>query len=432
MLTDEKGRLLTQTGPGTSAGALLRRFWQPVALVSDLASDGAPFPVTILGEELVIFRDDAGRLGVVALRCSHRGCDLSYGRVEDGGLRCVFHGWLYDVDGNCLEQPGEPEGSRLYRDVRHPAYPVRERGGVIFAYLGPGEPPVLPAFEYFDVADSHRTAMKLVQECNYLQGVEGNIDPVHQSFLHRFLGKTEETTTFAPTTSVGGTTSTNLALYRTVPQPRIEIEETAFGARFFICRELEDGGTFLRIYNFVLPNFCVVPGPAGADGHTIQWHVPIDDEHHWKFMLAFTRSAPIDRDRFARGTFPETDSQGRQLRTKSNRYRQDRAEMRDRWFAGVGSHFTDHDTFANEAQGTVQDRSREYLGAGDACIVKSRRLLFDALDDLAAGREPRGAIAGDRLDWSSDLLVVTETFGPGEDWRTAWRVRARERLGART
>jgi phthalate 4,5-dioxygenase len=428
LVPEEKSRLLTHTGRGTPGGSLLRRYWQPVALVDDLPSDGAPYALTILGEELVLFRDDAGRLGLLALHCSHRGCELSFGRVENGGLRCVFHGWLFDVAGNCLEQPGEPEGSRLYRDVRHPAYPVVERAGIVFAYLGPGAPPVLPAFESFGVPPEHRVAVKFVQECNYLQAVEGNLDPVHQSFLHRFLGGADESKSFSPASPVGGTTQTNLALYRASARPKIETDETGFGARFYILRDVEPEGTFLRIYNFVLPNCCVIPGIAGADGYTVHWHVPIDDENHWKFVLVFTRSAPVDLARFDQALFPETDAQGRPARTRANRYRQDRAEMKNRWFAGVGSRFSDHDTFANEAQGPIQDRTREFLGYGDLAIVRARRQLFEALEALEADRDPRGVIRGTADDWSGDLLVVTETFAGGEDWRGGWRTRADQRL----
>src|SRR5579884_2567691 len=136
MLTKEQNELLTRTGPGTPGGALLRRYWQPVALAEELPPDGPPLPVRVLGEDLVLFRDEYGRLGLLGLHCSHRGADLSYGRIEHGGLRCLYHGWLFDVQGRCLEQPGEPAGSTFKERIRHPAYPCREIGGLILAYLG--------------------------------------------------------------------------------------------------------------------------------------------------------------------------------------------------------------------------------------------------------------------------------------------------------
>src|SRR5438067_7297493 len=165
MLTKEENALLTQTGPGTPCGALMRRYWQPVALAEELPSGGAPLPVRILSEELVLFRDEEGQPGLLGLHCPHRGADLSYGRLEDGGLRCLYHGWLYDRAGRCLEQPGEPAGSTFHDRIRHTAYPCVEAAGLIFAYLGPGEPPLLPAYEALTVPDANRFVIKYYHEC---------------------------------------------------------------------------------------------------------------------------------------------------------------------------------------------------------------------------------------------------------------------------
>src|SRR2546421_8744978 len=156
MLSAEDNALLTQVAPRTPGGELLRRYWQPVALTDELPPHGAPLPVRLLGEDLVLFRDEQGRPGLLGLHCAHRGADLSYGRLEDGGLRCLYHGWLYDVGGRCLEQPGEPAGSTFKDRVRQPAYPCQEAGGLIFAYLGPGESPLLPLYECLRVPDEHR------------------------------------------------------------------------------------------------------------------------------------------------------------------------------------------------------------------------------------------------------------------------------------
>src|SRR6266487_2647959 len=140
----QENDLLTQTGRGTPCGELMRRYWQPAALSEELPVGGAPVPVRLLGEDLVLFRDDQGRPGLLGLHCAHRGADLSYGRLEGGGLRCIYHGWLYDVTGRCLEQPGEPAGSTFHERIRQTAYPCREMGGLIYAYMGPGDPPQLP------------------------------------------------------------------------------------------------------------------------------------------------------------------------------------------------------------------------------------------------------------------------------------------------
>src|SRR5436309_12051780 len=186
MLTAQENELLTRIGPGTPGGDLIRRYWQPAALSEEL-SVNAPLPIRLLGEDLALFRDADGQPGLLAIHCSHRGADLSYGRLEDGGLRCIYHGWLYDIHGHCLEQPGEPTGSTFHEKIRHTAYPCAERGGMIFAYLGPGAAPLLPNYEFLLAPDDYRMNGKGFQDCNYLQGNEGNIDPQHLSFLHRML-----------------------------------------------------------------------------------------------------------------------------------------------------------------------------------------------------------------------------------------------------
>src|SRR5487761_1577021 len=155
MLTEERNELVTRTGPGTPCGELMRRYWQPAALSEELPPGGAPLPVRLLGEDLVLFRDEQGRPGLLGLHCSHRAADLSYGRLEDGGLRCLYHGWLYDIHGNCLEQPGEPAGSDFKSKIHHPAYPCHEIGGIIYAYLGPGAPPPIPPYEFIAAPETH-------------------------------------------------------------------------------------------------------------------------------------------------------------------------------------------------------------------------------------------------------------------------------------
>src|SRR6266545_4051086 len=191
MLTEEDNQLLTRTDTGTPCGELMRRYWLPAGLSREIPEGGAPLPVRLLGEDLVLFRDERGRPGLLGLHCSHRGADLSYGRVEDGGLRCIYHGWLYDVHGRCLEQPGEPAGSTFHEKIRHVAYPCIERNGAIFAYLGPGEPPEFPNYELLSRPPEHTQVMKSLQECNYLQANEGNVDLSHLNFLHYMRGQDE-------------------------------------------------------------------------------------------------------------------------------------------------------------------------------------------------------------------------------------------------
>ncbi|HLN88378.1 MAG TPA: Rieske 2Fe-2S domain-containing protein, partial [Candidatus Limnocylindrales bacterium] len=233
MITSEENQLLTQTDRGAPAGELLRRYWQPVALAEELPIGGAPLAVKILGEDLVLFRDDQERMGLLGIHCAHRGTDLSYGRIEDGGLRCLYHGWLYDIHGRCLEQPGEPGGGVNRDAIHHRAYPCQERGGIVFTYMGPGEPPLLPNYEFLNQPPGHCCVYKVYHDCNYLQANEGNIDPVHLSFLHRFLEHKEER--YA---GVRGTDTSHYNLIAKAQPPTLDVELTDYGVRIYSVRQM--------------------------------------------------------------------------------------------------------------------------------------------------------------------------------------------------
>ena len=290
MIAAEENQLLTQTSPGTPCGALMRRYWQPVALSEELPAGGAPLKVEILGEELALFRDDQGRPGLIGRHCSHRGTDLSYGRVEDGGLRCLYHGWLYDICGRVIDQPGEPGGGANKAAIRHLAYPCQEVGGVIFTYMGAGEPPLLPNYEFLTVAPESRTVVKAFYECNYLQGNEGNIDPVHLSFLHQYLSEAQ----VARLRVVKEVNATDNTLLAKDVAPNIEVEVTNFGLRIYTTRDASADKRYLRVTNFVMPNLSAFGGSTVGDGYAVHWHVPIDDHHHWKYIFAFSRTNELD------------------------------------------------------------------------------------------------------------------------------------------
>src|SRR5450432_1793034 len=187
MMSQEQNDLITRTGPKDGCGKLMRMYWQPAALVDEWQGDRPVRPVKLLGENLVLFRNEDGRYGLIERHCAHRGADLAYGRLEDGGLRCAFHGWLFDVNGRCLETPAEPDDSNLCANVHAKSYPVVEKSGILFAYMGPGEPPEFPHFDCFIAPSSHTFAFKGMIDCNWLQSLEVGIDPVHTSFLHRFF-----------------------------------------------------------------------------------------------------------------------------------------------------------------------------------------------------------------------------------------------------
>src|SRR6266545_4158465 len=284
-MTPEENELLTRVGPGTPGGDFLRCYWQPAALSEELPPGGAPLPIRLLGEDLVLFRDETGKPGLLALHCSHRGADLSYRRIEGGGLRCLYHGWLYDRGGRCLEQPGEPGGSTFHERIRHTAYPCIERAGIVFAYMGPAEPPLPPAYEFLTAPDECTFVTKYYEGCNYLQGNEGNFDPSHVSFLHRL---------FKPTDG-----AYQSELHAKDPSPRIEPVDADFGMHLYAIRDVEGGQQFVKVRSFFMPSAGVV-GPRGVEDYNVNWHVPIDDESHWRFGIAFRRQGALPKEEIRR------------------------------------------------------------------------------------------------------------------------------------
>lgn len=410
MLPQEINDLVTRTGPGTPAGELMRRYWQPAALADELPPGGPPLPVRLLAEDLVLFRDEQGRPGLLGLHCSHRGADLSYGRLEDGGLRCIYHGWLYDVYGRCLEQPGEPPGSSFHERIQHRAYPCTEIGGMVLAYLGPGEPPLVPAYDILMATDDRRSNAKVFHECNYLQGNEGNIDSVHLSFLHWMQPRWREHPGF----------------------DEVELETTNYGIRNFWIRDLEDR-YYTHITSFVMPNIGAFGGGRG-EGYSFNWHVPIDDTHHWEYVINFRHEAQNGDAWINRGGQhqQELTADYHPIHNQSNRWGQDREEQKTKTFAGLGTYFYAHDGCVTEGAGPIQDRTQEHLGFGDRAIVAQRLMLLKAIADVHAGRDPVGVVR--TLEENHfEILVRGEEIPKTWDWRTYWKqgLRGETPVGAR-
>lgn len=418
MLTREQNTLLTQTGAGTPCGDLMRRYWQPLALSEELPADGAPRPVRILGQDLALFRDQYGRPGLIGLHCSHRRSDLTYGRIEAGGLRCLYHGWVFDVEGRCLEQPGEPEGSTFNERVQHLAYPCQEAGGLIFTYMGSGEAPVLPAFDFLQVPQESRWVTKIYHECNYLQGNEGNIDPQHLSFLHRFLEPAAD--------SYGGSLS---SLTGRDVAPTISVEETGFGARIYTVRKIGQDRNYVRITNFIMPNLSSFAGtlsePNGelsqTSGYQMHWHVPIDDTHHWKYAIAFRYAGPLDKAYLQRTVAGELTDNYHMKRNAGNRYLQDRDEMKDRTFSGLGFNFQAHDAYATESQEPILDRSAEHLGTTDRAIILARQMLLRSIRTVQEGGDPPFVIRDAAVSPLQDMVVKADVLPASVDWTSYWR-----------
>lgn len=384
--------LLTRVGPETAGGKLLRFFWQPVALVAELPEVRPVKAVRVLGEDLVVFRDDRGRYGLIDRHCAHRGADLSYGRLENGGLRCTFHGWLYDVEGRCTVQPAE---RRPFCDkVRHKAYPCREVNGIIFAYLGPGEAPALPELDCFVAPREYTFAFKGYVDCNWVQGLEGGIDPSHTSFLHVFFKDPETPVYGRQFGDVSEESEISLTkIMREHYQPLLDVYRTEYGLRLETRRELGDGKLHVRVTNYIFPNAIAVP--MGRDMVLTQWHVPVDDYSHYWYMLAYAFREPVDQQAMWEQRirmYPPPDFVP--LRNRSNNYGFSVDDQRENTYTGLGDDINIHDTWAWEGQGRIQDRTREHLSSLDRAIIAFRRMFLEVARRIEAGAGREEALDG--------------------------------------
>ncbi|QBK03813.1 aromatic ring-hydroxylating dioxygenase subunit alpha [Hylemonella gracilis] len=386
MISAEQNDFMTQVGAGTPAGTLLRRYWQPVALSEELRGPRPLKPVQLMGQHFVLFRDESGRLGLLDRDCPHRGADLAYGRLEDGGLRCAFHGWLFDATGQCRETPAEPEGSKLCTRIKQGAYPVVEKSGVIFAYLGEGEPPAFPEFDCFVAPDSHTFAFKGLWECNWLQALEVGMDPAHASFLHRFY-EDEDTAESYGKQFRGASADSDLAItkvLREYDRPDIQVQPALFGMRLTTLRKLTEAQTHVRVTNVVFPQAFVIP--MSTEMTISQWHVPVDDRRCYWYAIFTSFTKPVDKQQMRAQrleTIELPDYVSR--KNKRNEYGYNAEEQATKTYTGMGMDINVHDQWACESMGSIQDRTREHLGTTDKGIVAYRRLLVQAIEAAQAG-----------------------------------------------
>jgi phthalate 4,5-dioxygenase len=425
MTTREQNELLTHTGPGTAGGEMMRRYWLPVGLSADVTRESGPLPMRILSENLVLFRDENGRIGLLQRHCPHRRADLSYGRIEDGGLRCLYHGWLWDVKGNCLEQPAEPPESTYKDKVKALSYPCREIAGLIFTYMGAGEPPVFPMYSCYDAPPAHRWVMRAPLDCNYLQGLEGNIDPAHLSYLHRPMGRVDER-------NVPGSDKSADMYYAEDRRPHLDLEDTDFGIRIFSIRRAGADKQYVRVTNFILPCLAAIVGNEGRvnEGYAMHWHVPIDDYHHFRYDLVHNRVREIDHAKYNARFATRTGPDGVTDRMLANRYLQSRAAMQSENFTGMGPSFNVHDAFAVESMGPISEREHEHLATTDRIIVRARRQLLDAIRDVADGKEPRGVLRDPAASDCSHMVVLSEVVPSSLDYKSVWKNRIVTRTAA--
>ena len=368
---------LTRVGHGTPMGELLRRYWQPVCLSADI--DELPKITRILGEELVAFRDRRGRVGVLDAHCCHRGTSLEYGRVEDEGIRCCYHGWLFAADGRCLEQPGEPPHSNFKNKVAQPAYPAREFGGLVFVYMGP--PDKEPLFPRFDILErkgwelfAYRNMSRgAAAACNWLQIQENAMDPVHTAFLH---------------STISGRQFTDI--YATLPQ--LDFAETEYGMKYVRTARLPSGRTFVRVQEAFTPNMRSIadnltPDRSHSEGATlIGWWVPVDDTH----TIGFHIEAFDVQDREKVSTFAKA-KEGRTAGTQE--------QHRD--YVDTQRHPDDKE--AQLSQRPIAVHALEHLGTTDRGVIMFRKLLRRAIREMREGRDPQNVFR----DPERCLIAVT-------------------------
>jgi len=379
MLSKEENELLCRVGPGTPVGELMRQYWLPGLMASELAEpDGRPMRLRLLCEDLIAFRATSGEVGLIANNCPHRGASLFFGRNEEDGLRCVYHGWKFDVTGRCVDMPNEPAESNFKEKVRAKAYPTQERNGVVWVYMGPREtPPPLPALEP-NLRPGTQVSISL-RECNYMQALEGDIDTSHLAFLH--MGS------MTPEQTKPGSFN-----YYTVKdrQPRYEVVDTEFGTMYGAYRPTDDERLYWRLAAFLFPFYTIIPtGVLGLKVGVRPW-VPADDTHTWVWGINDPASSGVGGGGVAAGARSNVDflpntsdwlGRWRYVQNSRNDYLLDPVAQKTNSFTGIAG-INQQDQAITESMGAVMDRTAEHLGSADVMIIRTRQRILRAAEAL--------------------------------------------------
>ena len=431
----ELNERITRIGPGTPCGQLMRQYWQPVALVDEfnpaLDPNMAIRPVKavrLLGQDLVLFKNAQGEYGLLDRDCPHRGADLSFGRNEGDGLRCPFHGWKFDVSGRCTDTPAEPNGSTLCRHIRQRSYPLIERSGVLFAWLGDegSTPPPLPALDCLTAPSTHTFAFKGLWRCNWLQAFEVGIDPAHTSFLHRFFSDESLDNTYgrqfrgASAGAVDGERWPMTRVMRESVQPDIRAEAQPYGMRLTTLRALTEAITHVRVTHAIFPHTFVIPL---SETMTItQMHVPVDDTNTYWVSIFTSFADPVNKEAMRNQRLPYVTLPDYIPKSgRHNHWGFNPEEQLNRTYLGMGEDDINvHDQWACESMGAIQDRTREHLGTSDRAIMLNRRMLQQAIDDVQAGRTPLGMAQADVATTRLGPDTV-DGIAPAKGWEDWWQ-----------
>ena len=427
----ELNERITRIGPNTPCGTLMRQYWQPVALVDEfnphLDPNMATRPVKalrVLGQDLVLFKNAQGEFGLLDRDCPHRGADLAFGRNEGDGLRCPFHGWKFDITGQCIQTPGEPEGSKLCTRVKQRNYPLIERSGVLFAWFGADSTtaPPLPALDCLSAPNSHTFAFKGQWQCNWLQAFEVGIDPVHPSFLHRFFMDESLDDSYgkqfrgASAGDINGQRWPMTKVMREFDKPSIAVASQPYGMRLTALRAMTDELTHVRVTHSIFPHTFVIPL---SETITItQIHVPVDDTRTYWYAIFTSFDGPVDKEAMRNQRLQAVDLPD--YIPKSGRHNSwgfDAEEQRSRTYLGMGEDDINvHDQWACESMGPIQDRTREHLGTTDVAIMSNRRTLIKAIDDVENGKPAPGVAQADIAATRTGPDTV-DGIAPGHDWQ---------------
>ncbi len=381
MLTAEENDLLCRVEGDAPMGQIMRRHWMPACLIEEVAEpDGAPLKVRLLGEDLVVFRDSDGRLGVIDEYCPHRRVSLAFGRNEECGLRCLYHGWKMDVEGNVVEMSSEPAESGFKEKVKVKAYPAHEWGGFVWTYMGPAES--MPEFEPPAFAPHATTKVSIVKihvGCNWAQILEGQIDSAHSSSLHSSDMKPAKV-------DAAKAADTHWLRPSTDKAPRLQVERTSYGFHYAaIRRPIANANThdYVRVTVYVAPFTALIPPNNEYNVATVL--VPADDTNTVFHFIAWSDEGGIDQEAWRKFNVAQPgidlDSSFRNLRTRDNNYRQDRKAMQLGDFTGIKG-IPNQDIAMWETMGKIADRSRERVGASDLAVVEFRRLMVDAAREM--------------------------------------------------
>lgn len=439
MVTKAENDLLTQTNKGTPMGEYFRRYWHPALLSEEVPSpDCPPVRVDLLGEKLLAFRNTQGQVGLISRYCRHRQAELFFGRNEEGGIRCAYHGWKFDILGKCLEMTTEPP-SRSKDDAAIPGYQCKEHAGIVWAYLGPQDNiPEFPVLEFNSLPAGHTYLRKSLLRCNYLQNIEGQFDSAHIGYLHSYLAKG------GSSPAVGGISTGKSTAADTVRRelPAMEVKETDYGFQLAAKRRTGGDKTYLRVTQWMLPVHTMI---ASLPGETLLWDawVPADDERTWVYRIEYNPWRPITADEKFEydnaGMLPMSvvniEGTYLPLRNRENDYLIDRNLQKHYSYSGIkGNNAQDAAMMENLGPTPIYDRTQEFLGHVDLGIVRARRRLLREVRNLMEGQEPKAAKQGELYNVRPIALFLDEKEGPlleqekTKDHLYPWRKNAGELL----